>query len=126
MRTGSGRLATPADDSVLQGLSMMTIQDPALAATGDGDFRAYNTLAYEALLDFTGGGPLQVHTQHKFMCECAIPECEDSIHLTLAEYQATIPDDTSRVIAPQHLSGGDSHGHIERHERFWIVRRMRS
>lgn len=63
-------------------------------------------------------------TFRDFICECALPQCSEPIHLTVPEYESVRADANLFVISPSeaHILP-DVEDVIDRFDRYWTVKK---
>jgi hypothetical protein len=69
-----------------------------------------------------GGSPITPELPHDFVCECANPDCDARIALTLAEYERVRADPTHFAIHPGHQVP-EVEAVVAENERFDVVRK---
>lgn len=88
-------------------------------ANNESLFRSHNKAIRDAIVSFQPTADEGVST-YGFMCECPITQCEDTIELTLAQYDEGRSDPTWFLVRPEHMmAGGDRRVHD--HGEYWII-----
>ena len=90
------------------------------AALNETRFRNYNEQTSQAVVEFDGHadrGPFDV------MCECALPECEESISITSEEYAHARSSALWFLVRPDHLLP-EVEFLVEQHDRYWIIQKV--
>jgi len=96
----------------------MDVDEQRRIANNEIVFRNHNEAISDAVEEFRGD-PDSDDT-HGVMCECALPECEESLELTMAQYQEGRSEPEWFLVKPGHVIAGIEH---KVHDRaaYWII-----
>ena len=85
------------------------------------EFRTRNIAIADAVNQFLQDGTAEPGREISFMCECAIPECDGMLSLTLDEFDYVQSGDKWYAALPAHVDG-TGEVPVSKHESYWIVR----
>jgi hypothetical protein len=96
----------------------MDIEHQRRIANNESLFRSHNEAIREAVVSFQALA--DESATHGFMCECPITECEETLELTMTQYEEGRSDPAWFLVKPEHMLAGGEHMVHDRGE-YWIV-----